>query len=104
VKVIRNNLFVYLAFSIFATGWLITPAGAEDAMLQADEAVADILFDYDFDASFASYSANDNGFVSISFASDMPDELYSEVLNRLKKHPEIKGVLAGKTLPPCRAW
>ncbi len=73
-------------------------------MLQADEAVADILFDYDFDAAFATYTVNDNGFVSISFARDMPDGLYSEVLNRLKNHAEIRGVLAGKTLPPCRAW
>ena len=61
-------------------------------------------FDRDFDASFATYTVSNSGFVSISFASDMPDELYSEVLNELKTHPGIKGVLAGKSFPPCNAW
>lgn len=76
---------------------------AQDAYLQADEAVADILFDYDNSSDFATYSVNERGFVSITFASNMPDELYSELLGRLKNHEGISGVLAGKSGPPCRA-
>ena len=77
---------------------------AQDAYLMADEAVADILFDYEHGSDFATYTVNERGFVSITFASNMPNELYSEVLTRLKNHEGISGVLAGKSGPPCRAW
>lgn len=100
----RRSFLFCLLFVVSVQFGLIAPASAADAMLQADEAVADILFDYDFDASFATYTVNDSGFVSISFARDMPDEIYSEVLNKLKNTPGIKGVLAGRSLPPCNAW
>ena len=100
----RNNFKTSFAFLVLIGACLVAPSYAEDFMLQADEAVADILFDRDFDASFATYTVSNSGFVSISFASDMPDELYSEVLNELKTHQGIKGVLAGKSLPPCNAW
>lgn len=97
-------LNIALLYLVVVHGLIAVPVHAEDAMLQADEAVADLLFDYDFDSSYATYSVSDSGFVSISFASNMPDELYSEVLNALKSNPRIKGVLAGKSLPPCSAW
>lgn len=77
---------------------------AQDAYLQADEAVAEILFDYEHGSDFSTYSINERGFASITFASNMPNELYSEVLTRLKNHKGISGVLAGKSGPPCRAW
>lgn len=49
--------------------------------------VADILFDYEGGETFASYLVRDDGFVEISFASNLPDDLYSTILNRLKGPP-----------------
>ena len=77
---------------------------AEDALSKADSAVANILFEYDGSEAFASYTVNDSGFVDIIFANNMPNTLYSEILNKLKNHPDIEGVLAGKTGPMCSVF
>lgn len=74
---------------------------ASDAQFAADSAVADILFEYDGSEEFASYVVSGDGFVDISFASNIPDELYSEILNRLQSHKDIDGVLAGTSGPAC---
>lgn len=74
----------------------------EDANTAADSAVAVILFEYDGSEEFASYVVKDDGFVDINFARNMPDELYAEILTKMKNHPHIKDVLAGKTGPMCR--
>jgi len=50
---------------------------------------------------FSSYSIEDDGFLDITFARNTPDVLYSEILNKLQKHPDIKGVLAGKSGTSC---
>ncbi len=100
----KKNIVHYAALTVLLNLACIASVQSADAFLQADEAVADILFDYDFGASFATYSVNDSGFVSISFARNMPDALYSEILGQLKNHSQIKGVLAGKSAPPCNAW
>ena len=77
-----------------------------DELSKADLAVANILFDFDGSDQFASYSVNEDGFVDIVFASNMPDKVYSELLSRLQNNPDIKGVLAGKSGPSCTvdAW
>lgn len=75
-----------------------------DARSKADAAVADILFDYEGAEEFASYAVRDNGFVDITFARNMPDALYSELLAKLKHDANIPGVLAGKTGRACRLW
>jgi hypothetical protein len=77
---------------------------AEDAVSRADYAVANILFEYDGSEAFASYTVNDNGFIDIVFANNFPDTLYSEILNKLKNHPDIDGILAGKTGPICSVF
>jgi len=79
---------------------VINPVRA-DKLQQADSAVANILFDYDGAQEFASYRVDENGYVDILFARNMPDKLYSEILNRLQNHPDIDGVLAGKGGPAC---
>ena len=76
-------------------------AGA-DALSKADLAVANILFDFDGSDQFATYRINDEGFVDIVFASNMPDKVYGELLTRLQNHPDITGVLAGKGGPVCQ--
>jgi hypothetical protein len=40
----------------------------------------------------------------ISFASNMPDALYSDLLAKLQKHPDINGVIAGKGGRACRRF
>ena len=77
-----------------------SPALAEDAPEKTSAAVTNILFEYDAD-EFASYRIRDSGFLDITFARNTPDALYSEMLNKLKKHPDIKGVLAGREGPTC---
>ncbi len=74
---------------------------AADRLQLADEAVANILFDYDGSFEFATYKVDENGFVDITFASNTPDSLYGEILNKLESHPEIDGVLSGKGGPTC---
>jgi hypothetical protein len=73
---------------------------ADDAASTASAAVSGILFDYDAD-EFASYVVSDEGRVDITFARNMPDALYSEILNKLQTHPGIKSVLAGRGGPTC---
>jgi len=75
-------------------------AHAEDAMSKTSSAATGILFDYDA-SDFASYSIRDDGHLEITFARNTPDALYSEILNKLQNHPDIKGVLAGKDGPSC---
>lgn len=76
------------------------PVFAEDASPKTSAAVTNILFEYDAD-EFVSYGIRDDGFLDITFARNTPDALYSEILNKLQKHPDIKGVLAGKGGPSC---
>lgn len=78
-----------------------SPLLASESQSKADEAVANILFDYDGAEEFASYVVNDNGFVDITFASNTPDELYVAILDKLNSHPDIDGVLSGKNGPVC---
>ena len=75
-----------------------------DALEKADAAVANILFEYDGSNEFASYRISEDGFVDIVFARNTPDKLYSEILNRLQNHPDIRDVLAGKGGPVCRLF
>ncbi|MGM0678473.1 MAG: hypothetical protein ACQESY_01220 [Pseudomonadota bacterium] len=77
------------------------PVQANDRLQLADEAVANILFDYDGSFEFASYKVDENGFVDITFASNTPASLYSEILDKLESHPAIDGVLSGKGGPSC---
>jgi len=82
---------------------VVLPAHAEDLEAKATDAVTAILFEYDAD-DFASYRVSDRGYVDVLFASNTPDALYSEMLNKLQNHPDIKSVLAGKGGPACRRF
>ena len=82
-----------------------SPAWAEDdAQSKADRAVANLLFEYEGAEEFASYLIRPDGLADISFASNMPDALYSELLGKLQKHPDINGVIAGKGGRACRRF
>lgn len=92
--------------TVFLLAVLLTaaPAAAADAQYVADTAVADILFEYEGSDQFASYAVSEDGFVDITFASNIPDELYSEILGRLQNHADIDGVLAGTSGPACSVF
>lgn len=81
--------------------WGGHPAMASEPQLDADAAVGDILFEYDGAEEFASYVVRDDGFVEITFARNMPDDLYREILDHLQHHQAISGVLAGRGGPAC---
>lgn len=78
----------------------ITAAYALDAETKATNAVTSILFEAEAD-DIASYKINEDGFLDITFASNTPDLLYSLLLNKFLRHPDIKGVLAGRGGPSC---
>ena len=94
-RVLRYVLFF---FSIVC----VLPVFAEaDTQAMADKAVANILFDFEYGSEVASYSVNEDGFVNMEFARNTPDKLYSDILTKIKNHPDIKGVLASKSAPAC---
>lgn len=89
--------FSIIHFGNFALAQELNPEA------KASSAVAEILFNEDAD-EFSTYRVNGKGFVNITFASNTPDAVYSNLLNRLKSHPDINGVLAGKGGPACRRF
>ena len=90
---------VLLSSMLFAV-----PALAADPQMKADSAVADILFEYEGSETFATYTVSDEGFVEITFARNIPDALYSEILQKLRSNGDISGVLAGTTGPSCNTF
>lgn len=96
-----NLIRYYLAPVFLGTVLLVQSVQAEDRQQLADAAVANILFDYDGSFEYASYKVNSRGFVDITFASDTPDQLYGEILDKLEAHPDIDSVLSGKGGPAC---
>jgi hypothetical protein len=70
------------------------PAAAEDALTE-------ILWDYENSFEFVHYSVADSGHIDMTFASDTPNELYVEIITKAKNHPDISSVLAGKNGAVC---
>lgn len=87
---------ICLGFALYASCMF-----AGDVQYQSDAAVSDILFNYDGSEEYASYAIREDGFVDITFARNIPAELYGEILNQLRSDPRIPGVLAGTTGPVC---
>jgi hypothetical protein len=79
----------------------VAPALANDAESKASEAVANVIFDYDGSNEFLSYHVREDGFVDAVFASNTPDALYTDIVEKLRSHKDIKGVLAGRGGPTC---
>lgn len=77
------------------------PTLANDTESKAGEAVANVLFDFDGSNEFVSYVVRPDGFVDALFARNTPEPLYTEVVEKLRAHPDIKGVLSGRGGPVC---
>ena len=87
-----------LFLSYFMMGNVVAEQSAYD---KAHYAVTSVLFDYDNSDQYASFTVSGSGYVDITFASDIPEYLYDQIVNKLKKHPDIRGVLAGKGASAC---
>ena len=81
----------------------ISPALADDRLDKATTAVTGTLFEHDAD-EFSTYRIRNDGFAEVTFASNTPDALYSKILDALRKHPDINGVIAGRGGPACRRF
>ncbi len=92
-----------MVFIISISFGAINPAFADDAESRATDALTSILFDHEAE-SFTTYRISNKGFVDIVFARNTPDLTYSLLLNKFLRHPDIKGVLAGKGGPNCKSF
>ena len=61
---------------------------------QVEDAVTGLLFEENMDN--ASCSLRGNGCVAILFGASVPEAEYIRVVEKLKRHPAIPGVLAGR--------
>ena len=61
---------------------------------ESEDAVTGILFDESMEN--VTYSLRGDGFVDIVFGVAVAEKDYSRILERLRKHPDIPGVLAGR--------
>lgn len=97
----RISCIWFLVILICGVSVVSQAIAEESPMDRADAAVANILFDYEYSEEYTSYMIKDDGFVDVTFASNIPEKLYSEILGKLNNHPDINGVLAGKTGAYC---
>lgn len=63
--------------------------------VEAEAAVGRLLFDEGVEN--ASFKVRSDGFVDILFGATVSDADYLRLLDKLRTHPDIKGVLAGKS-------
>ncbi|WP_019625394.1 hypothetical protein [Thioalkalivibrio sp. ALJT] len=83
-----------------SSGCATTSQANTPAALASEDALSQILFDYEADA-FTAYNMRRNGTVEITFARDVPDGLYSEMVDELRAHPDIRNVRPARTGPAC---
>lgn len=77
------------------------PAKADDAEAKASEAIANVLFDFDGSNEYVSYRVREDGFVDVTFARNTPEQLYADVVEKMRAAPGVTGVLAGRGGPTC---
>jgi len=61
---------------------------------ESENAVTNILFDENMEN--VAYSLRADGFVDISFGIAVDEKDYIRIVERMRKHPDIPGVLAGR--------
>jgi hypothetical protein len=62
---------------------------------EAETAVGNMLFNENMEN--ASFKVRSNGFVDILFGAAVSDADYIRLVEKLRAHPDIKGVLPGKS-------
>ena len=71
---------------------------------RADAVVSTTLFEYSLDAT-ASYNVRKDGHVVIKFDQSVMDATYTEIVSKLRTHPDVTSVYAeqmGKQVCPLR--
>lgn len=79
---------------LFALGLFLASLPCLAGQEEADAAVAGILFAQDMEN--VSYTVRRGGYVDILFGAAVSDADYSRLLELLRNHPDIAGVLAGR--------
>jgi hypothetical protein len=79
-------------FAMFVSLLIALPALAGQS--ESEDAVTGILFEANMEN--VAYSLRGNGFVDISFGIAVPEAEYIRIVERLRAHPDIPGVLAGR--------
>ena len=79
-------------FAILVSLMLALPALAGQS--ESEDAVTGILFDENMEN--VSYSLRNDGFVDISFGIAVEEKDYIRIVERLRQHRDIPGVLAGR--------
>ncbi len=92
-------LILLISLSLFSNFCI-----AESKYDKAHSAISFILFDYDNVNEFITFKIRNSGYIDLSFANNIPDDLFLEIIQKLKKHPDVKGVLAGRGGPTCSLW
>jgi hypothetical protein len=78
--------------ALFISLLLALPAFAGQP--ESEDAVTNILFDENMEN--VSYSFRSDGFVDILFGVAVPEPEYIRIVERMRKHPDIPGVLSGR--------
>jgi hypothetical protein len=84
---ILSNLLLFVVLFIPASFVYAGPDKAETAVTQT-------LFDADMEN--VSYSIRRDGFVDILFGPSVDEKEYIRIVERLRAHPDVPGVLAGR--------
>jgi hypothetical protein len=61
---------------------------------EAENAVTNILFEEGMEN--ASYGFRGDGFVDILFGPAVPEDQYIRIVEKIRSHPDVPGVLAGR--------
>lgn len=67
----------------------------------AEDAVSEILWDYEDSFEYVQYRVTDSGHVDMTFASNTPEALYQQIVAKVRQHPDVDSVLAGKGGAAC---
>ena len=101
---LRDHLARLLAATVIAVSLHVnSPATADDALSKATSAVTSIIFDFSAE-EFVSYLVRDDGYVDVTFARNTPDGIYNAMIEKLRGHPDIHGVMAGRGGPACSSF
>lgn len=79
-------------FALFAVLLFALPVHAGQA--ESENALTNVLFDENMENFF--YTLRDDGFVEILFGPAVDEKDYIRIVERLRKHPDIPGILAGR--------
>lgn len=79
---------------LFAVVVLLCAQSSFAGQAESENALTNLLFDENMEN--VSYSFRGDGFVDILFGEAVPEKDYARIVELIRKHPDIPGVLAGR--------